>query len=137
MKNILILSAFVLISATASFGQIIPKGGLIGVHNFTLKLNGSTTEAEYLAAFEAKWIPVASKAYACEIHVLKYLRGKSENKWGLLFIYKDAAVRDKLFDAEGKLNEAGKAASAKVKVIDDELRKLGSSTGSYIDWLVQ
>jgi hypothetical protein len=136
MKNLLILCAFVLFSASA-FGQIIPKGGLIGVHNFTLKLNGSTTEAEYLAAFEAKWIPVASKAYACEIHVLKYLRGKSENKLGLLFIYKNAAVRDKFYDAEGKLNEVGKAASAKVKVIDDELKKLGSSTGSYIDWLVQ
>lgn len=136
MKNILILCAFVLISAS-TFGQIIPKGGMIGVHNFTLKLNGSTTEAEYLAAFEAKWIPVASKAYSCEIHVLKYLRGKSENKVGLLFIYKNAAVRDKLFDAEGNLNEAGKAAYAKVKVIDEELSKLGSTSGSYIDWSVQ
>jgi hypothetical protein len=136
MKNLFILCAFVLFSAS-TYGQIIPKGGLIGVHNFTLKLNGSTTEAEYLAAFEAKWIPVASKAYSCEIHVLKYLRGKSENKWGLLFIYKDAAVRDKLFDAEGKLNAAGQVAYAKVKVIDDELSKLGSATGSYIDWAVQ
>jgi len=136
MKNILILCAFVLISAS-SFGQIIPKGGMIGVHNFTLKLNGSTTEAEYLAAFEAKWIPVASKAYNCEIHVIKYLRGKSENKWGLLFIYKNAADRDKLFDAEGKLNDIGKAANAKVKVIDNELIKLGSASGSYIDWSVQ
>ncbi len=56
---------------------------------------------------------------------------------GLLFIYKNAADRDKLFDAEGNLNEKGKAANAKVKVIDEELSKLGSSTGSYIDWLVQ
>lgn len=109
----------------------------MGVHNFSLKLNGSTTEAEFLAAFEAKWIPVASKAYNCEIHVLKYLRGKSENKWGLLFIYKNAADRDKLFDAEGKLNAIGQAAYAKVKVVDDELIKLGSSTGSYIDWSVR
>jgi hypothetical protein len=136
MKNILILCAFVLISAS-SFGQIIPKGGLVGVHNFSLKLNGSTTEAQFLAAFEAKWIPVASKAYDCEIHVLKYLRGKSENKLGLLFIYKNAAVRDKFYDAEGNLSAVGKAAYTKVKVIDDELSKLGSSTGSYIDWSVQ
>ena len=105
MKNILILCAFVLISAS-TFGQIIPKGGLVGIHNFSVKLNGSTTEAEYLAAFESKWIPVASKAYNCEIHVLKYLRGKSENKVGLLFIYKNAAERDKLYAADGKLNEA-------------------------------
>ena len=110
---------------------------MVGVHNFSLKLNGSTTEAQFLAAFEAKWIPVASKAYDCEIHVLKYLRGKSENKLGLLFIYKNAAVRDKFYDAEGNLSAVGKAAYTKVKVIDDELSKLGSSTGSYIDWSVQ
>ena len=136
MKNILILCAFVLISAS-SFGQIIPKGGLIGIHNFSLKLNGSTTEAEYLAAFQSKWIPVASKAYNCEIHILKYLRGNSENKVGLLFIYKNAAERDKLYTADGKLNEAGQAAYAKVKPIDAELSKLGSTSGSFIDWGVQ
>lgn len=136
MKNILILCAFVLISAS-SFGQIIPKGGLIGIHNFSLKLNGSTTEAEYLAAFQSKWIPVASKAYNCEIHVLKYLRGNSENKVGLLFIYKNAAERDKLYTADGKLNEAGQAAYAKVKPVDAELSKLGSTSGSFIDWAVQ
>jgi hypothetical protein len=136
MKNILILCAFVLIS-TSSFGQIIPKGGLIGIHNFSLKLNGSTTEAEYLAAFQSKWIPVASKAYNCEIHVLKYLRGNSENKVGLLFIYKNAAERDKLYTADGKLNEAGQAAYAKVKPVDAELSKLGSTSGSFIDWGVQ
>jgi hypothetical protein len=136
MKNILILCAFVLISAS-TFGQIIPKGGLVGIHNFSVKLNESTTEAEYLAAFESKWIPVASKAYNCEIHVLKYLRGKSENKVGLLFIYKNAAERDKLYTADGKLNEAGQAAYAKVKPIDAELSKLATTSGSFIDWAVQ
>jgi hypothetical protein len=102
-----------------------------------VKLNGSTTEAEYVAAFESKWIPVASKAYNCEIHVIKYLRGKSENKWGLLIIYKNAADRDKLYKADGSLNEAGQAAYAQVKPIDAELSKLGSTNGSFIDWLVQ
>jgi hypothetical protein len=136
MKNILILCAFVLFSASA-YSQSIPKGGLVGIHNFSVKLNGATTEEEYLAAFEAKWIPVASKAYNCEIHVIKYLRGKSENKWGLLIIYKNAADRDKLYSSEGKLNEAGQAAYAKVKPIDAELSKLATTTGSFIDWAVQ
>jgi len=136
MKNILILSAFLLFSASA-FGQMIPKGALIGVHNITLTLNGSTTEAQYLAAFESKFIPVFSKVFECEVHVLKYIRGTSENKIGLLFVFKDAATRDKYNNPEGGLNEAGKAALAKVEPIEAELGKLGTRSGSYIDWGVQ
>jgi hypothetical protein len=137
MKNILILSAFLLFSASA-FGQMIPKGALIGVHNFTLTLNGSTTEAQYLAAFESKFIPVFSKVFECEVHVLKYVRGTSENKMGLLFVFKDAATRDKYNNPEGGLNEAGNAAWAKVEPIEAELSKLGTRKSStYIDWGVQ
>jgi hypothetical protein len=137
MKNILILSAFLLFSATA-FGQMIPKGALVGVHNITLTLNGSTTEAEYLAALESKLIPVFSKAFECEIHVLKYIRGTSENKIGLLFVFKDAATRDKYNNPEGGMNEAGKAAWAKVEPIEAELSKLGTrKSTTYIDWGVQ
>ena len=137
MKNILILSAFLLFSASA-FGQMIPKGALIGVHNVILKLNGSTTEAEYLAALESKFIPVFSKAFECEVHVLNYVRGTSENKIGFLFVFKDAATRDKYNNPEGGLNEAGKAAWAKVEPIEAELSKLGTRKSStYIDWGVQ
>ena len=137
MKNILILSAFLLFGATA-FGQMIPKGALVGVHNITLTLNGSTTEAEYLAALESKLIPVFSKAFECEIHVLKYIRGTSENKIGLLFVFKDAATRDKYNNPEGGMNEAGKAAWAKVEPIEAELSKLGTrKSTTYIDWGVQ
>lgn len=136
MKNILILCAFVLISAS-TFGQSLPKGSLIGVHNVSLKLNGSTTEAQYLAAFKSKWIPAASKAFDCEIHVLNHVRGKSDNKIGLLFIYKSAAARDKFYVSDGVLNEAGKAAAATFQSIDAELSKMGTTSGSYIDWSVQ
>ncbi len=136
MKNILILCAFVLFSASA-YGQVIPKGALIGIHNYSVKLNGSTTEAEYKAFLDSKWLPVARKAYGCEIHVLSYIRGKSENKMGLLFLYKNPADRDKLYSSEGVLNEAGQAAYAKVKPIDAELSKLATTTGSFIDWAVQ
>ncbi len=137
MKNILILSAFLLFSASA-FGQMIPKGALIGVHNVTLKLNGSTTEAQYLAALESKFIPVFSKAFECEVHVLNYVRGTSENKIGFLFVFKDAATRDKYNNPEGGMNDAGRAAWAKVEPIEAELSKLGTrSTSSYIDWGVR
>ena len=136
MKNILILSAFLLFSASA-FGQMVPKGALIGVHNVTLKLNGSTTEAEYLEAFESKFIPVFSKIFDCEVHVLNYVRGTSENKIGLLFVFKNAAIRDKYSTPEGGLNEAGKVLWTKLEPIEAELSKLGTRSGTYIDWGVR
>jgi hypothetical protein len=135
MKNILILCAFVLISAS-TFGQSLPKGSLVGVHNVSLKLNGTTTSAQYIAAFKAKWVPAASKAFNCEVHVLNYVRGNSENKIGLLFIYKSAAARDKYYSGDGVLSDFGKTATAKMQSVEAELNKLGSTSGTYIDWLV-
>jgi hypothetical protein len=136
MKNLLILCAFVLFSAN-TFAVSIPKGSLIGIHNVSIKLKGSATQAQYLALFKSKWIPAASKAFDCEVHVLNLVRGKSDNKIGLLFIYKSAAARDKFYVSDGVLNDTGKAAAAKFASIDAELNKLGTTSGSYIDWSVQ
>jgi hypothetical protein len=135
MKNLFILCALILFSAN-TFAVSLPKGSLIGIHNVSLKLKGSTTQAQYLAAFKSKWIPAASKAFDCEVHVLNHVRGKSDNKIGLLFIYKSAAARDKYYVSDGVLNAAGKAAAAKFASVDAELSKLGTTSGSYIDWSV-
>lgn len=136
MKNILILCAVMLISAS-TFGQSLPKGSLIGLHNVSIKLKGSATQAQFLSYINSTWIPAASKAFECEVHVLNHVRGKSENKIGLLFIYKNAAARDKFYVGDGVLSAAGKAASAKMKAADEGLAKLGTTSGSYIDWAVQ
>ena len=135
MKKLVFICAFVLACSTA-FSQSIPKGALIGIHSFEVKLKDNVTEKQYLNEFKSKWIPVASKSYEAEIHVLNFARGESKNKVGLLFFYKNAAKRDKFYTENGKLNETGKAAYAAVKVIDDQLAKLGSTNGSYIDWIV-
>ena len=136
MKNLFIICALALFSANVS-AQSLPKGSLIGIHNVSLKLNGSTTQAQYLEAFKSKWIPAASKAFDCEVHVLSHVRGTSDDKIGLIFIYKSAAARDKFYVSDGVLNDTGKAAAAKFASIEAELNKLGSTSGSYIDWAVQ
>jgi hypothetical protein len=135
MKNLLFICAFLLVSS-AAFSQSIPKGALMGIHSFEVKLKDNVSEQQYLSEFKSKWIPVASKAYEAEIHVLNFARGESKNKVGLLFFYKNAAKRDKFYSADGSLNDTGKAAYAAVKVIDDQLAKLGTTSGSYIDWIV-
>ena len=136
MKNFLILAAFVLLS-TANFAQVLPKGTLVGVHTFSIKLNGKTTMQQFEDAVKAKWVPASSKAFSCQSHVLKFVRGKSANKMGVLIIYKNDAERNKFYNPDGTMNAGGNAANAKMKPVADELAKLGTMTDEYTDWVVQ
>ena len=99
MKNYLILAAFVLLN-TAAFGQVLPKGTLVGMHTFSVKLNGKTTMQQFEDAVKAKWVPASSKAFSCQSHVLKFVRGKSANKMGVLIIYKNDAERNKFYNPD-------------------------------------
>ena len=136
MKNFLILAAFVLLS-TATFGQVLPKGTLVGIHTFSVKLNGKATMQQFEDAVKTKWIPASSKAFSCEARVLKFVRGESAKKMGLIIIYKNDAERNKFYNPDGTMNAAGNAANAKMKSITDELTKLGTMSGGYTDWIVQ
>ena len=136
MKNFLILAVFVLLS-TATFAQVLPKGTLVGVHTFSIKLNGKTTMQQFEDAVKAKWVPASSKAFSCQSHVLKFVRGKSANKMGVLIIYKNDAERNKFYNPDGTMNAGGNAANAKMKPVADELAKLGTMTDEYTDWVVQ
>ena len=136
MKNYLLLAAFVLLS-TATFGQVLPKGTLVGIHTFSVKLNGKTTMQQFEDAVKSKWIPASSKAFSCEAHVLKFVRGESAKKMGLIIIYKNDAERNKFYNPDGTMNAVGNAANAKMKPITDELAKLGTMSSGYTDWIVQ
>jgi hypothetical protein len=136
MKRIFLFTVAAFLTFNA-FSQTLPKGSLVGVHHFTVNLNGSTTLQEFLDFQKNKWAPAAAKVYGCEIHYMKHARGENENKIGLIMIFKSEAQRNKFYDQEGKLNDAGKAANAKLKAINDEANKLGTTTGAYTDWIVE
>ncbi len=137
MKNLLFLAAFVMISQVA-ISQSIPKGALVGIHSFTVKLNGNTTQKQVEDFINNKWIPASNAAYSCEGHMMKFVRGEAgKNKLGMLIIYKNEATRNKYYGADRKLNAGGKAADAKMKSVNEELAKLGTLSGGYTDWLVQ
>ncbi len=136
MKNLFILAAFVMISHVA-ISQSIPKGALVGIHTFTVKLNGNATQKQVEDFINTKWLPASNAAYTCEGHMLKYVRGEAKNKLGMLVIYKDEATRNKYYSSDGKLNAGGKAAELKMKAVNDEFAKLGTLSGGYTDWIVR
>jgi len=136
MKKILLLT-FLAIFSLSAFSQSLPKGSLVGVHSFTVTLNGSTTMQEFMDFETNKWAPALSKIYNCEVHILKHIRGENENKVGIIIIFKNEADRNKYYKQDGSLNELGKAANEKMKAIDQASKKLGTTSGGYTDWLVQ
>jgi hypothetical protein len=136
MKRIFLFTVAAFLTLN-SFSQSLPKGSLVGVHHFTVNLNGTTTLQEFMDFQKNKWAPAAAKVYGCEIHYMKHVRGENENKVGLIMIFKTEAQRNKFYDQDGKLNDAGKAANAKLKAINDESNKLGTTTGAYTDWIVE
>jgi len=69
--------------------------------------------------------------------VLKFVRGESAKKMGLIIIYKNDAERNKFYNPDGTMNAVGNAANAKMKPITDELTKLGTMSSGYTDWIVQ
>ena len=136
MKNLLFLVAFVMISQ-AAISQSIPKGALVGIHTFSVKLKGKTTQKQAEDFIMSKWIPASNAAYSCEAHLLKFVRGEGGGKLGMIVIYKDEATRNKYYGSDGKLNAGGKAAEAKMKSVNDEFAKLGTLSGTYTDWVVR
>ena len=81
MKNLFILAAFVMISHVA-ISQSIPQGALVGIHTFTVKLNGNATQKQVEDFINTKWLPASNAAYTCEGHMLKYVRGEAKTNWG-------------------------------------------------------
>jgi hypothetical protein len=136
MKKIFLFTVMAIFSLSA-FSQSLPKGSLIGLHSFTVKLNGKTTMQEFIDFQNKKWAPALSKTYNCEVHILKHIRGENENKVGLIIIFKNEADRNKYYKQDGSLNDFGKAANDKMKEINKESNKLGTTSGGYTDWLVQ
>jgi len=61
MRKLLVITALVLFAGVA-FGQTLNKGGAIGFHEWTLKLNPDVTMNQFLELWENTAIPIMKKA---------------------------------------------------------------------------
>ncbi len=135
-KLILILA--VILMAGITYGQSIEKGTLIGTHVVTVTLNPGVTMEKYMEVLKTKLIPELEKTYVnCKVHLLKGIRGESNNSFGFLYVFKSAQDRDKYYNANEDYSELGELANAKLQPVTDELEKLGTLTTKFTDWIVQ
>jgi hypothetical protein len=134
-KLILIVMFFVLAGST--YGQNLQKGNFVGFHEMTIKLDPNVTMNQYLDFYKNKLMPAYESNFQAKAYLVKGRRGECVDCFGVMFIWKSEADRDKYFNTEGGLNEYGRSIADKLKPLADEIAKLGSYTSKYTDWIVQ
>ena len=138
MKKLLILSAFVLL-AGVTFGQTLQKGSFIGFHIVTVDLKPRVSMDQYVSLLKTALLPAYEKEFkGLKLFLLEGVRG--ENKYGMAiaFYFKSMEDRNKYFKEDGSCTELGKKAYDNlVAPIANEIKKLGTMSTKYTDWIVQ
>jgi hypothetical protein len=120
------------------FWTILAKGESGWSSCLTLTLNPDVTMNQYKDMFVNSVIPEFQKNYpGAKMYLAKGIRGESTNSFAVIFVFETEKARDKYFNADGSVNDAGKAAEEEMKPTMDKLNKLGTSTSKYTDWVVQ
>jgi hypothetical protein len=136
MKKLVFLTTLILLSGL-SFGQSLQKGNLVGSHVMTVVLQPGVTMEKFMDFYKNKVMPEYEKNFPeMKAFMIKSLRGENKDSFGGFMIFKTEADRDKYFKPDGSYTEVGNAAYAKLKLVIDELNKLGTATSKYNDWLV-
>lgn len=136
MKKLLFMTTLILLTGL-TFGQTLQKGNFIGFHVYTITLAPGVTMDQFSDFSNKKLNPEYEKVFQCKVYSLQGIRGECPNCIAGMVVWKTEADRDKFFNKEGSLTEAGQAAMAKIQPILDEMAKLGTATSKYTDWLVK
>jgi hypothetical protein len=136
MKKLLFIAALI-IMAGSIYGQNFKKGNFVGFHVVTVQLNPNVSLDQYLDVWKNKFIPEYAKNFQCKAYMAKGIRGECENCYSMIAVWKSEAGRDKFFDKEGETTDLGKAALVKMQAVINELKKSGSFTTKYTDWMIQ
>ena len=137
MKKIILTAAVVLIVGM-SFGQTLKKGVILGVHHMTITLEPDVTMDQYLDFFKNKVIPEREKQFdGWKVFIVKGNKGEHVNEIGMVFYIESMKDYNEIYNNDGSQTDKGKAGSEKMQPVMDELRKLGTWTREYTDWLIQ
>jgi hypothetical protein len=138
MKKVILLSAFVLM-AGFTFGQVLPKGTVIGTHVLDVTLQPGITMEQYIQHLSGTSIPAWNDIDSdWQLYLLKSVRGDTKkNSFGLLHVIKSEETRDKYINADGSYTELRLSQNEKLKPIMDEQNKLGTYTTQWTDWIIQ
>ena len=138
MKKLFFLTALILLTGF-TFGQVLPKGTLIGTHTVTISLQPGVTMEQVMKYLTDKYIPAFNKYDPnWQIYLVKSVRGEvPKNTVGFIHVIKTQQDRDKYYITDGSSSELGTTRAQKHKPVADEFNKLATMTTVYTDWVVQ
>ena len=137
MKKLIFIASLILLTGFA-FGQTFQKGNLIGTHVMTVTLQPGVTMDQFMEFYNKKVVAEMNKFDPnWKVYLVKSIRGERVNSFGTFHIIKSEKDRDKYFNVDGSMNEAGNKLMEKINPVMEELKKYGTYTTIYVDWLVQ
>ena len=83
MKNLILTAALILAFGT-TFGQMLNKGNLIGVHHITVNLDPDVTMNQFKDFYVNKVIPEYEKHIDGKLYLLNGIRGENDISLGLI-----------------------------------------------------
>jgi len=136
MKKLFILTMLILCTGVA-FGQSMQKGGVIGIHEWTLKLNPGVTMDQFLEFWDSKATPAIIKAIPEQTpYVLKSISAENQDEYAGLYYYKSIESLRKYWNEDGSPTEKGAAVMESYGPILEEMAKLGEFTYTAKDWII-
>jgi hypothetical protein len=138
MKKLFLLTTIILLTGF-TFGQVLPKGTLIGTHTATITLQPGVTMEQVMKYLTDKYIPSFNKYDPnWQVYLVKSVRGDiSKNSIGFIHVIKTEKDRNKYYNADESASDLGKSRTEKLTPIVDEFKKLATMTTVYTDWVVQ
>jgi len=138
----LIITALLSLVSIVCHAQGLERGNLVGVHIVTVTLKPNATMDDFIKFYVEQVLPEYEKNWpGLKGYVLKSFFSDSKNKFAIFWLFKTVEDRNRNFNADDTPNELEKAALAKVKPIEEKLKKLyGNYTIQYThedDWVVQ
>ena len=136
MKKLIIAAAFILLAGVA-YGQSFQKGGVIGIHVWTLKLKPDVTMDQFLELWDCKAFPLMKKLVPEQTpFLLKGTGADNQDEYAGLYYYNSMDDLRKYWNEDGSPTEKGAAAMEGYGPLLEEISKLAEFTYTAKDWII-
>jgi len=134
MKRLVIAFVFIMVTGVA-FGQTIQKGGMLSLHEWTLKLNSDVTMDQFLEHWKSNFIPVMKELIPeMKPYIVRSLG--DQTRFAGLYYWNSMEDLGIYYNPDGSPTETGAAAHEKVMPLMEGLSEFGEFTWTEENWLV-
>jgi len=135
MRKILVVTALLLVTGMA-FSQTLKKGGIIAIHEWTLRLNPDVTMNQFLDYWKENCIPKMKEQIPEMTPIMLKGIGKYKYEYAGLYYYNSLEDLRKYWNEDRTPTEKGAVALENYGPIMAEFPKYGDFTYTVKDWII-